>query len=108
MRSWLNWIEQRTSNPQVEGSSPPGRAFRGFDGFRRNPFFFVLTPISQSVKNISTSINAIKYALSTSKFYSINGRFNGRFSPIPQASLHSITNEIFLNYSGFISFSPPV
>lgn len=104
MRSWLNWIEQRTSNPQVEGSSPPGRACRGFDGFRRTPFFFVLTPISQSVKDISTSINAIKYALTTSKFYIKNGRF----SPIPQASLLSITNEIFLNYSGFISFSPPV
>lgn len=44
MRSWLNWIEQRTSNPQVEGSSPPGRACRGFDGFRRTPFFFRFNP----------------------------------------------------------------
>ena len=94
MRSWLNWIEQRTSNPQVEGSSPPGRACRGFDGVRRTPFFFVLTPISQSVKNFSTSINAIKDALTTSKCYSINGRFNGRFLHIAKTTVFCAANSL--------------
>ena len=80
---------------KIEKTNKPfWRVFRGFDGFRRNPFFFVLTPISQSVKNISTSINAIKRALTTSKYYSINGRFNGRFLHIAKTTVFYAANPL--------------
>ena len=46
------------------------------------------------MKNISTSINAIKDALTTSKCYSINGRFNGRFLNIAKTTVFYAANSL--------------